>query len=324
MECSCEMIRDMFPIYLDKTCSASSKHAIEEHLSGCPKCRGALIKLRDRNGTPDGSRSFVDLNSPVVRKRSLTASGLIAALLTVTLVVCFVCNIVLEGRLNWFYIVLTAIILFASLTIVPLTVPYGKKISWTIIAGSLSLVLMLFTISSLSGGSWFAVTTIAIVFGLSVLFLPYLLSRLPLKGFLSHSKGLISLAVDTALLYCLILVSEANGDLRTALLVTTMCALLPWLMFLIIRYMKTNGFVKAGLCTVLVSLFSATINDIINWIEHGEFQLSLLNVNLFSWSGDAMINANSYFIIAVGGLFIGAVFICIGLVRRKNKQLKKG
>ncbi len=324
MEYSCEIIRDIFPIYLDETCSYASKQAIEEHLSTCPKCRGALMKLRDSNGMPEDTRRFIDLNSDTIRKSSLTASGLIAALLTVALVVCFVCNLVLDGDLDWFYIVLTALILFASVSIVPLSVPYGKKIFWAIICGSLSLLLMLFTISSLSGGNWFAVTTIALVFGLSVLFLPYLLSRLPLKGLVSRSKGLISMLVDSVLLYCLILVAQANGDLRSSLMITTVSAAFPWLIFLIIRYMRTSGFVKAGLCIALTGLFAATLNDVINLIEHGVFQFSLLNVNLFSWSSDTQINANSYFIIAVTGLFVGLVFICIGLARYKKtgEQIK--
>lgn len=300
---------------MDGSCSRASKQAVDEHLADCPKCRGALMKLggNDNDATlVDNVKDFFDSNSQTIKSRAHILAGSIAALLIVALVVCFVCNLVLDSRLDWFYIVLTSAILFASLTIVPLMMPLGKKLFWTIISGSLSLLLMLYSISTLSNGKWLVVTVVSLVFGLSVIFLPYLLSRLPLGGFAAKHKGLISMLVDTILLYILIFTTGGN------VLIATVSAVYPWLLFLIIRYLKTNGFVKAGLCIALTGLFAAGLSDVINLILYGGFQLSLLNANLMNWSSDALINANAYLLSAIGGLILGAIFVCVGLVSRKK------
>ncbi len=38
MSYSCEMIKDLLPLYQDEVCSEESRRAVEEHLAGCPQC----------------------------------------------------------------------------------------------------------------------------------------------------------------------------------------------------------------------------------------------------------------------------------------------
>jgi predicted anti-sigma-YlaC factor YlaD len=42
MKLSCEVIRDLFPIYHDGVCSGGSKALVEEHLAQCEGCRAEL------------------------------------------------------------------------------------------------------------------------------------------------------------------------------------------------------------------------------------------------------------------------------------------
>lgn len=39
MKFSCNVVQDLLPLYIDKSCSEESKLLIEEHLAECPKCR---------------------------------------------------------------------------------------------------------------------------------------------------------------------------------------------------------------------------------------------------------------------------------------------
>ncbi len=46
MRLSCEIIRDLLPLYYDKVCSKESSSLIEEHLADCPQCVDELQKLK--------------------------------------------------------------------------------------------------------------------------------------------------------------------------------------------------------------------------------------------------------------------------------------
>lgn len=46
MRVSCEVIRDLLPLYYDKVCSKESSLLIEEHLAECPQCVDELQKLK--------------------------------------------------------------------------------------------------------------------------------------------------------------------------------------------------------------------------------------------------------------------------------------
>lgn len=42
MKVSCEVIRDLLPLYQDGVCSGDSKALIEEHLANCAECQAEL------------------------------------------------------------------------------------------------------------------------------------------------------------------------------------------------------------------------------------------------------------------------------------------
>lgn len=42
MKLSCEVIRDLLPLYHDGVCSNESKIIVEEHLAGCEGCKAEL------------------------------------------------------------------------------------------------------------------------------------------------------------------------------------------------------------------------------------------------------------------------------------------
>ena len=67
-----------------------------------------------------------------------------------------------------------------------------------------------------------------------------------------NSKGLVCMAADSVLTFaCVIYGTLKYGDvvdLRDGMLATVACVALVWAVFLIIRYLKANGFFKCALC----------------------------------------------------------------------------
>lgn len=45
MRITCEIIKDLLPLYYDNVCSGDSRKLIEEHLSTCEKCRDELEQI---------------------------------------------------------------------------------------------------------------------------------------------------------------------------------------------------------------------------------------------------------------------------------------
>ena len=47
MKQSCEIIKDLLPLYIDDACSAESKKSVEEHLQECIDCKIELVNLKN-------------------------------------------------------------------------------------------------------------------------------------------------------------------------------------------------------------------------------------------------------------------------------------
>lgn len=45
MKVSCEIIKDLIPLYKDEICSTESKTLIEEHISNCKDCKNYLNEM---------------------------------------------------------------------------------------------------------------------------------------------------------------------------------------------------------------------------------------------------------------------------------------
>lgn len=67
MKVSCEVIKDLLPLYYDKVCSKESCSLIEEHLTECRECAAELQKLK------------ADMESPSVPEEDMNAMKRISA-----------------------------------------------------------------------------------------------------------------------------------------------------------------------------------------------------------------------------------------------------
>ncbi|MBW9147684.1 helix-turn-helix domain-containing protein [Clostridium sp. CM028] len=125
----------------------------------------------------------------------------------ISLLVCFICNLAVQHKLSWFFIVLTAELIAFTLTLLPVLVTeYRREIT----LGSLftSLVLLLMTCCIYTNGDWFFVTFIPLLFGMTAVFSPIVLNRIWLPDFLTNKKALLCFMVDTVLLLLLIFVCD--------------------------------------------------------------------------------------------------------------------
>lgn len=331
MKYSCEIVKDVLPLYCDGVCSEESKLMIEEHLSECPTC-SMMLKMMQKQDYDD---NLIDERNQVVKnyakkikRRSLRIGITLASVLLIPVLICLIVNVATGHALDWFFIVLTSLMLFASLSVVPLVVE-KKKLQWTLGTSFLSLMLLLMTCCLYVGGDWFFVASIATTLGLSVVFGPYVIGELPWNECKQH-KYVLSLVVDTILFYGLLFVCGLNLNdplyWNSAFLIAMPCVLLVWVLFILIHYMKLDAFIKGGLVVILVGVFTTFINGFITWVLEGTFKMRIVNAHLNAWHSDMLINANIELLILISTFLCGGILIVIGLRRwfmKKNSMKSK-
>lgn len=126
--------------------------------------------------------------------------------------VCFIADLASDGALSWFWVVLASLLTAASLTLTPALAPERMGGVWTAGAFTLAIELLLGVCCLYTGGDWFFVAGMSVLFGLCLLLLPLVLLRLPLPEALVSRKALLCLGADLALLLGLLGVCCAYTD----------------------------------------------------------------------------------------------------------------
>lgn len=328
---NCEIIRDLLPLYQDGICSNSSKQIIEEHLYTCPDCSLLMQKLQSNNMEEQLMQekdNVLTAHSRKEKKRTFTIGVCTAAILMVPVIICLICNLAIGHGLDWFFIVLTSLLVTASLSVVPLIAENHRGL-WTLGSFTVSLLLLLLTTCLYTRGSWFFLASIPTLFGLSVVFMPYVIHCIPLPQLLTHHKGLLVMLWDTLWLYGVIIVCGFHASTpdywRVALEITSFCLLLPWALFLIIRYPKWNAFIKTGICLLLSGIFCSTVNSVIALILRDPYNYPyplILNADFVHWN-DAAYNVATFTAILMITIPLGIIFLIIGCYKSQKDKAEK-
>lgn len=219
-----------------------------------------------------------------------------------------------------------SLLLVASLSVVPLMAPTKQAGLYTILSFVGSLLLLLAVICIYAHGNWFFLAAIPTVFGLSLFLMPYVIYHIPLPKAVSHHKGLLVMLWDTVWLYAIIIVcglhAAVPGYWRIALEITGYCILIPWTVFLVIRYLKVHPLIRAGISCCIVGLFTTFINTVAELIIYGKADSSILNADFSNWSYPTN-NANVSVLILIVSLSISIAFIGCGLLRQYIKKNTK-
>lgn len=322
MTTSCDVIRDLLPLYHDEVCSNQTKEMVDNHLKTCEECKAFAKKIDDEtyDRVLENEKESIIKNYKLRTRRKFAFVQL--GLVALALITCFIVNLTTAKRLDWFFIVFASLCVYSSFAIVPLLVK-SKRFSWGFLSFTASLILLLLTCAIYTGGDWLLIVCVSVLFGLSVSFLPFVLKQMPLKGFAKNNVGLISMLVDTALLYALIFTALSYnnnlGNLSNALILTTFNTACAWVLFALLRYLKANKLTRAGLAVIFLGALTAVVNDVVVLISEGVFNLTILKANLFEWN-ELTTNANSYLIILLVCLICGISLLIAGHFYKRKRS----
>ncbi|MDE6388825.1 MAG: zf-HC2 domain-containing protein [Lachnospiraceae bacterium] len=323
MKLSCNVIRDLLPLYADQICSEESKALVKEHLTSCKDCSGLLQQMCSKemeNRLETESVNVLREQADFFKRKSAMIGAVIAGIFMIPILVCLIVNLATGAALDWFFIVLASLITAASLIVVPLMMPDNKML-WTLGTFTTSLLLLFGVICIYTHQTWFFIVSPAVLFGLSVCFLPFVVYARPLRARLGRCKGLIVMALDT-LFYVLMMLSiglyvNSPDFWHIAPKISFPCLVLVWFMFLLIRYLKCNGFFKAGICTVTVGISSFFGDYLINrWIG---IRKPFHVFRPFVWNVDT-VDSNIKWMVLTCAVFVGIALIVFGMMKNnKNK-----
>lgn len=232
------------------------------------------------------------------------------------LLVCFICNLAVQGTLSWFYIVLAA--LLCAYTFVPTVTLFfeERKLLAFSLSTYLSICLLLLTCAIYTGGlSWLLTACLGIAIGYVLVFVPILLA----KSRLTRQKFIISFSAGCLLTVLLVMNVRFwhPFPLLPGILITCY-AYTPAILCAVICALSFDAFLKAGICTAFSAFFCFFANFVVDLL----FQTSESSyaVNFYDWQRYAEGNINH--IVLAFCLLLGVVFIAIGISRchRRRKR----
>ena len=236
----------------------------------------------------------------------------------VALLTCFICNLAVNHTLSWFFIVLTALV--CAYTFVP-SVTYffkSKKLLVFSVSTYLSICLLLFTCAVYTNGRyWFPVACIGTLMGYILIFGTILLSKTKLSRFKFVIAFTAVLALTILILLCVY--SWRPFMLESAILIT-IYAYIPLIFCAVICMFNFDGFLKAGICTVVASC----VYYCMGYVTNALFGLNEnhYEIDFHNWA--QCVTGNVHLIVITAMLFISALLFVIGLLRVKKYKKRLG
>ncbi len=237
------------------------------------------------------------------------------AIYGITILASLISNLATAHTLSWAFIVVASILVASSVTLLPIMLQKNKSII-TILAFFSSTIILLLVCNLYVQGHWFWVASVSTLFGMTLLFLPYIL-RAELPGRLANHKALICFAVDSLLLFLLLFVSNLytnGGWFFTIAIPAASFGLMPPLGILVmIRYTKVNRLFKAASCIAIAAVFDYFANSIIGRILTTTPQKIGFHYDFSTWSVEYM-SGNVNMIIFLTLILLTVLFAVGGIL----------
>ena len=266
MKYECDMISDLLPLYKDDICSQASRKIVDEHIAECPKCKKMLNDLNDvaiDEEIVKQKNEIIDSQAKFFKRKSALAGSIIAMIFAVPILVCLIVDIATGGGLGWFFIVLAAILTAAALIVVPLMMPKNKMFT-TMTSFTACVMLLLAVCCIFSGGNWFFVAASSTLFGLMMLFAPFIVYRRPVKAYIKDHKGLAIMTAYTVtfalMMICIGLYAGPANFFPLAMAISLPLVGFAWAVFAVCRYVRTNALVKSGICVTTAGILSGILS----------------------------------------------------------------
>lgn len=251
------------------------------------------------------------------------------------LIPCFICDLAINKGFTWFWIVLSALILAFTFTNLPKHIK-KNKLFFVPLSMYLALTLLLGVCCLYTGGDWFLIPTLSVLFGLIIIFMPIYLNKYKIFECVKKYADFISVGIDFVALNILLIVidifSVSNGYannhwfLKIGFPITLVCFLILNVL-MSVRFLKVNKLLKTSIILTLIN--SLYLVPPFLKFKNPELQRELSHdANIFKadfsrWIPEVTLDQNIHAIIALTLLGLAIIFLISGLIvyyRRKKQK----
>lgn len=250
---------------------------------------------------------------------------------SITLLTCFICNLAVNHTLSWFWIVLSGLMLTASLITLP---HYIKKFKLLIlsVAPLLSLILLLGICCIYINGNWFWVTTLPTVASFLIIFLPLYISKYNLPRIIKKFNFIFCALIDCLILILSLYVIEdfsltynytnLKWCTNFALPIFLCGFAIIILIISIFQFKKLNAFQKLCFALSIIAVIYLPSQIFVNTILFNTLgiQKPLTYKPNFSLWTNPYINNNISVIIIASLIFLSIVFGIAGFLKSKKSH----
>lgn len=327
----CDIVQDLLPLYVDGVCNDGSKEFVENHLAECSECRQVAEKLKDttiESSVENERENVLSRHAKKERTAAWKAGTIIAGILLIPILITAIVAATGETSVGTLLVLVASMMLVAAFTVVPLMSKKNRFAKVIVFSTAAIVLIELFVCSFFDGGS-FIQTAVPTIFGISLVFFPFVVRGAELPVTLLDKKALIVMSWDTIWLYLTImavtLIERNVTACREGVIVGTLFVVLAWLIFAIVKLPKNriNCMSKAGLITVISGVWFALVNDVAALLLEGKRQLFIRDVDFSSWGSTKNLNANIYLLVLICSVLIGAVLLIIGLYRNHRNKISQ-
>lgn len=318
----CEIVQDILPLYVDGICSASSRKMIKNHLAECDSCKEELRRLQDMEVVEaiEKERNMVlQHHAKKERTAAWKAGIIIAVLLFIPVMITSILTAAGKLDIGTVLVLTSAMILTGAFIVIPL-LSKNKKFAKMILVSTGAIVLIELFMSIFFNGGSFIQIAVPTIFGISVVFFPFVVKSAELPEFFANQKSFLVMCWDTLWLYLTILaitlVEQNYKNCKTGMVVSTFFIIFAWVYYFILRNKSLNSWRKAGLIAALSGFIAAFANDVIQYVLEGKSHIQIIDVNFSDWTKASSLNANICLIALAVMVIIGVILWIIG-TRRK-------
>jgi len=253
----------------------------------------------------------------------------------IAILVCFICNLAVDGKLSWFWIVFSSLLLSFSFTNLPKLIKKHKLLLLPILIYG-ALMLLLGVCAIYTKGNWFIISAASILFAFAIVFVPIFISKYKVFERIRKHNEFVSVAIDYVLLNLLLIIIEmysiANGYsssqwyLSIALPITTIFYLILNIM-MSVKFIKVNKQIKASIILYFLNLIYLVVPFIkLNnqSIQQEINDLNIFNADLSKWIPELTLEQNVSLIIFLTMFGVATIFIIFGILKhlKVNKKIE--
>ncbi len=288
---NCDVVRDLLPLYVDDVCTPSSRQLVAEHLSVCGECSALERKLRNTNYDRMVSAEAQDVLQRHAKKEKGAAwrAGMImSGIMLIPILILAVVTAAGAAEFGSLLVVISSMMLAASFIVVPL---FSKKERFIRIAMSATgSILLVEFFGCLIDGESFARAAVPTLFGLSVVFLPFVIRAVPLPDGLRKNKAVTVITWDCFWLFLTIAV-ENLPPLRAVamsegMVVSAFLMIVTLSVFGVMKLSNSsvNPLTKCAAVVILLGLWGSFVHEILRLFREGTLGMIRSIFDPATWS----------------------------------------